>query len=245
MSGGDLIDPCMRWCKPASRPLTAEELRFLAAMMRGHLGLRTGESVREASAQVSTLYSLHEGWAMRCLTLPNGMRQILDFVLPGDLVGLSPVLFGSGSHSVRALTPITLCVFDQALLPTLLREQPDLTWAFLKRRVAEQERADTRLTLLGRLGANERIGYLLLELRERLRARGLFRGRSGPLPLDRALLADAVGLSRAHVLRVMRALRARGLADLTDRILTIPSVRNLAHFSGYPLSRAAIAQAIL
>jgi len=182
---------------------------------------------------------------MRYQMLPKGTRQILDFVLPGDLVGLAPVFFHSSGHSVRALTPITLCVLDRTLLPELLREQPELSWAFLRRRIAEQERTDTRLTLLGRLGADERIGYLLLEMRERLRARGLFRGHSGALPLNRALLADAMGLSRVHVLRAMRALRARGLADLTDRILTIPSVRNLARFSGYPLTRAAGAQAIL
>jgi len=228
----------------AFRALAAEE-KFLAAMKRSHVALVAGEFVIKANARISALYTLYEGWAVRYQLLPNGARQILDFVLPGDLVGLSSVFFGSSRYSVQALTPVTLYVLDATLLPTLLREEPSLGWAFLKGRIAEQERADTRLALLGRLGANERIGYLLLELRERLRARGLFRGQSGALPLDRALLADAVGLSRVHVLRAMRALRARGLADLTNRILTIPSVRNLARFSGFPLTRAARAQAIL
>jgi CRP/FNR family transcriptional regulator, anaerobic regulatory protein len=216
----------------------------MAAMKRGHLALKPGASVMEANTPVTALYTLHEGWAMRYRTLSSGTRQILDFVLPGDWVGLSSVFFGSNSYSVRALTPVTLCALDHTLLPKLLREKPNLGWAFLKGRIAEQERADTRLTLLGRMGASERIGYLLLELRERLRVRGLFQGRSGALPLDRALLADAVGLSRVHVLRAMRELRARGLADLTHRLLTIPSVRNLARFSAFPLAQVSGARAI-
>jgi CRP/FNR family transcriptional regulator, anaerobic regulatory protein len=237
-------DPAPR-SERAFRPLGAEEVKFVAAMKRSHVALTAGEFVIKANARVSAFYTVYEGWASRYRMLPNGARQILDFVLPGDLVGLPSVFFGSSRYSVRALTPITLCELDATLLPTLLREEPRLTWAFLKARIAEQERADTRLTLLGRLGASERIGYLLLELRDRLRARGLFRGRSSALPLDRALLADAVGLSRVHVLRAMRALRSRGLADLTDRVLTIPSVRNLARFCGYPLAQAVGAQAIL
>ena len=219
----------------AFRALAAEESKFVAAMKRSHIALRAGEPVIEANAHISALYVVYEGWALRYRTLRSGARQILDFVLPGDWVGLPSVFFGSSGYSVRTLTPVTLWVLDPSRLRPLLREQPGLSWAFLKGRIAEQERADTRLALLGRLGASERIGYLLLELRDRLRARGLFRGHSGALPLDRALLADAVGLSRVHVLRAMRALRSRGLADLNDRTLTIPSVRNLARFSGYPL----------
>jgi hypothetical protein len=189
---------------------------------------------------------------MRLVTLGVGAAFSPRFQPAGLLVACrsTRVIIDAGPRAVpKGRIDAWLLTDDHAELAAairrLLREQPRLSWAFLKGRIAEQERADSRLTLLGRIGANERIGYLLLEMRDRLRVRGLFRGHSGALPLDRALLADAVGLSRVHVLRAMRALRARGLADLTDRILTIPSVRNLARFSGCPLTQAAGAQAIL
>lgn len=92
------------------------------------------------------------------------------------------------------------------------------------------------MRLLGRLGASERIGYLLLELRARLKNRGLFDGQSCRFPVRRLHLADAVGLSRAHIMRALRDLRDRGLATLSYGVLTIPNARNLARFSGYSLA---------
>src|SRR5579885_2858797 len=158
------LDPALdRACVP---------LQAVTAMTRGRLTLRAGELVITANARLRALYTLEEGWALRYRTLPNGSRQILDFILPGDWVGLPSVFFGSSRCWVRALTPVTLGVLDARLLPALLRKHPNVGWALLKAGMLEQERADTRLTLLGRLGSSERIGYLLLELPDRLPARG-------------------------------------------------------------------------
>jgi len=214
-------------------------------MKARHCSVAAGEELIAEGQTNSALYTLYDGWAMRVRTLPNGARQILDFVLPGDLIGLPSALLGSSASSVQALTAITVCKLDPNRFATLLHAQHSLGLDLLKARIDDQERADSRLVLLGRLGAQERLGYLLLELRKRLRARGLFRGRSDALPLHRVHLADAVGLSRIHVLRAMRALRERGLAVLVGRVLTIPSERRLARFSGYPLTLAATRQPIL
>lgn len=66
----------------------------------------------------------------------------------------------------------------------------------------------------------------------------MFAGRSGSLPLNRIHLADAVGLSKVHVMRALRHLREQGLAEVTGRMLTIGDERKLARFSGYSVSRA-------
>ncbi len=208
-------------------------------MKASHRRMPAGEELIAERQTDSALYTLYQGWAMRVRRLPDGARQILDFLLPGDLIGLPTALLGSSASSVEALTAITVCQHDPKRFPALLRAQHALGLEILKARIAEQERSDSRLMLLGRLGAQERLGYLLLELRQRLRARGVFRGCSDSLPLHGVHLADAVGLSRIHVLRALRALREQGLADLVGRVLTIPSERKLARFSGYPLALAA------
>jgi len=78
----------------------------------------------------------------------------------------------------------------------------------LKTRLEEGRRTDKRLRLLGRMGAEERVGYVLIETYDRLRQRSMAGVASCPLPLRRTDIADAVGLSRVHVMRVMRELRS-------------------------------------
>jgi DNA-binding GntR family transcriptional regulator len=60
-------------------------------------------------------------------------------------------------------------------------------------------------------------------------------GVACPFPLRRTDIADAVGLSRVHVMRALRELRAQGLMDLRGRDLIIPSVARLAAYTGYTL----------
>ncbi len=250
MASTDFLGPaschvCALRCQPAFRPHSARELRFIGGMKKQHLAFAAGEPLIAEGQNSRVLYTLYEGWALRFRMLANGTRQVLDFLLPGDLIGLPATFPGGSRASIVALTPITVCVLDGAVIANLVRGHPEYADALLRDQALERERADTRLTLLGRTGASERIGYLLLELRDRLRMRGLFPGRSVMLPVQRSDLADSVGLSRVHVTRAMRELRERNLADLSDRVLTIPNAQNLARHSGYPLGKPLAVQTLL
>ncbi len=230
-----VCDTCaLRRCT-GFRSFSKSELQFVSGMKCCDVALAAGEDVFREGQPSPFVFTLYEGWAARALTLSDGTRQILDFVLPGDLIGLAGYLLGASPHSVRALTPIRLCALDARQLPALFRAEPSLAMALMAARMREQQRGDTRLALLGRLGACERLAYLLLELRARLRERGLFEGRSCRFPVRRLQLADAVGLSKAHLMRALRELRERGLAELARGMLTIPNARKLAQFSGYAL----------
>ena len=69
---------------------------------------------------------------LRYKTLENGRRQVINFLFPGDLVGLHAGLLGEMKHSVEATTAMRLCVFKRDDLWTLFRNQPslayDVTW---------------------------------------------------------------------------------------------------------------------
>lgn len=229
----------------AFRPLSACELESVAAMKSDHLAFAPGEELVSQGQAGGAFYTLFEGWAARCRTLADGSRQILDVLLPGDLIGLPQVLLSRRAHAVRALTAVTVCALDATRIETLVERHGSLALGLLAARVEDMERADARLTLLGRMGAEQRIGYLLLDLRDRLARRGLIRGQSCLLPLRRAELADAVGLSKVHVMRALRALRTQGLIELRHRTLTIPSESKLARFSGYSYPGSGMRCAIL
>jgi CRP-like cAMP-binding protein len=162
----------------------------------------------------AALFTLLQGWAIRYNTLPDGRRQILSVLMPGDFIGLQKRMTEAASHGVRTLTAVRLCAFQRDALWQLHRELPslgyDLTWL-----AAQGEQVvDENLLTVGRRSARERVAALLLSLHERALQHQLPAADGSLLfPLTQQHLADALGLSRVHVQRTLRALQRAGLCD--------------------------------
>jgi CRP-like cAMP-binding protein len=178
------------------------------------------------------------GWACRQRLLRDGRRQILGFLLPGDLVALGAVASPISEASTVALTR----------LETI--EMPDLAAAgawpgsslaklFHLSPAAEERRLIEHLVRLGRRTAYERVGHLLLELGERLQAVGMADGGRFPLPVTQEVLADALGLSVVHVNRILQQLRREGLIETQGGYVRLPSPRALAAAVDYTEAGAA------
>ncbi len=67
------------------KPVTAEELNSINQIKRDHLLVHAGDEIIRAGDKAPELYTLYSGWAFRFKTLPDGRRQILNFLLPGGL----------------------------------------------------------------------------------------------------------------------------------------------------------------
>lgn len=93
------------------REFTAEELGFVKQFKVDELRVELGASFLREGAQSEHLYTVLHGWAFRYKMLDDGRRQILNYALPADMLGLQGTLMREMEHSVEALTPLTLCVF--------------------------------------------------------------------------------------------------------------------------------------
>ena len=224
---------CRLRTRPCFRPFSADELASVAALKVDHLTLPAKRDVVREGEVGGALYTLYEGWAFRYKRLPDGDRQILDLVLPGEIIGLSSALLGTIRHSVETLTPASLCVMAGYPLTELLRRHIDLTLDLLRWRVEEEHRADVRLALLGRRKPLQRIGYLMLETFDRLRRLELVDGSMCAFPLQRQHLADATGLSMIHLNRTLIKLRDDNLAGIENKTLIIFDRRRLADLADY------------
>jgi CRP/FNR family transcriptional regulator len=233
--------------EPLFRPFSDIELGFVGQMKTDHIVVPPRADIIREDEIGGPVYTLFEGWAVRYHALPNGARQILDIVLPGDLIGLASAVLGRIKHSVQAITPATLCVLQGRGFSELFGSHAALALNILQTRVEEEQRMDTRLSLLGRSTAEQRIAYLMLETFDRLRQRGVIGGGSTcPFPLQRRDLADAAGLSRVHVARTLDSLRERRLAAIQDGTLVLYDRATLADLAGYvPLGEARGRRAIL
>ena len=218
----------------AFRVNTADEVAFIQSLKVGELALRArGDIVREGDV-ADRLYTLLSGWAFRYKTMPDGRRQILNFLLPGDLVGLQSKLFEQAEHGIEALTDVRLCCFARDRVWDIFRSYPQLGFDVTWLGAHEESLVDDNLFSVGRRSAAERVAALLLQLYQR--ASGLGLGEDGllRLPLTQVHIADALGLTEVHTNRTLKALRARGLFDLAAgmlRVRDIAGLRRLARAS--------------
>jgi CRP-like cAMP-binding protein len=182
------------------------------------------------------VYVVCDGWAVRYQRLRAGTRQILDVLLPGDTIALAGVVFGASKYSVQALTPASLCLMNGRQIVGLLKTDSNFAFGVLRTRLEEEQRIDARLSMLGRMNAEERVGYFAMETYDRVRRRGMANGARCPFPLRRTDLADAVGLSKVHAMRALRELRLQSLMEIVGRDLIVPDMERLAGHVGYLLA---------
>lgn len=163
------------------------------------------------------------GWALTSAMLSDGSRQILHFLLPGD-VALSALLFEpKPACSVEAITDVTYRAFNRADLRERLFSNPDMAEKLAVLWTESKRRTDELIIDLGRRPAAERVARLILSLVERLQARGMTTG--GPFEVDFPLrqhhIADAIGLTPVHVSKLLSEFRRNDIIRLSDRSLAI------------------------
>ena len=135
--------------RPSLREFTAEELEFVARFKIDELRVDAGASFLREGTRSEHLYTVLSGWAFRYKMLDDGRRQILNYALPADMVGLQGAVMREMEHSVEALTPLVLCVFPRGKLWDLYGHFPslafDITWLAASRgatdrRISRQSR---------------------------------------------------------------------------------------------------------
>jgi CRP-like cAMP-binding protein len=184
-----------------------------SVLARQHI-LRPGEAP-------GRIIILRQGWALRSAMTSDGRRQVLSILLPGDIAGGELVMRDKVRMPVQSVTPVEYCAFDITHLKEIVEEDTALVWTFIDICLSSREASDARLIDLGRHNAEQRLARLILDLRRRLRARGLSDGATIPFPLRQQTIADALGLTQVHVSRVMRSLRQSRILQTKAGQLTI------------------------
>lgn len=206
---------------PGLRPLTEEQLDFIWSLKMGELHLERGSDILVQGSISPHLYTLLSGIAFRFKAMEDGRRQIVNFLFPGDLIGLQGAMEEPLAHGVEALTPVTLCALPRNRIYEVFRKHPelgyDMTWLGAK----EETALDEHLLALGRRKADERITYFALFLHLRGRQTGLVVGKTLGMPLTQAQLADLLGLSLVHTNKTLQSLRRRGIIDWQPDGITI------------------------
>ena len=215
-------------------PLSADESRALESsattvrLFRPHEDLvREGESAPHVGLLVS-------GFAYRCRVLPDGRRQVVSYLIPGDLCDARQLLVPMATHTVSSLVASNAVMFSRDSLLALMNRYPRIAQALCWLTLLEEQIAREWLVNVGQRTALERLAHLLCEIYARMQAVSLTDGGRCELPLTQVDLADTLALSTVHVNRTLQELRRRGLVSLSGGMLEIhdfDTLQSVAMFS--------------
>jgi CRP-like cAMP-binding protein len=221
------IDPLLRRLEEYSE-LSAEAreaLTTLSAKRSIRIGARR-DLIRQGATPLH-VYLISQGWACRYKSLPDGRRQIVDFLIPGDLCDLNIYILSRIDHSIGAITALDVIEIPREELEAVTDSHPQITRALWWQELVSKSCHREWIVNVGARSAMERLAHLLCEMFLRLESIGATNGASCDFPLTQGDLADATGLTSVHVNRTLQRLRARGLITLVDRKLVIPDMAAL------------------
>ena len=219
------------------RAFTPEELAFVKQFKIDELRVDVGASFLRQGGGSEHLYTVLNGWAFRYKMLGDGRRQILNYALPADMVGLQGALMREMEHSVEALTPLTLCVFPRNKLWDLYGRFPSLAFDITWLAAREEQLIDENLISLGRRTALERVAFLLLHLFRRAEEVGLTKNGAIQFPFTQQHLADTLGMSLVHTNKTLKRLFASNAVRWKDRLFELVDPAALAKIAGDDVSR--------
>jgi CRP-like cAMP-binding protein len=209
------------------KSVTSEELNFINAIKREHLQVPAGEDIIRIGDAAPEIYTLYAGWAFRYKTLPDGRRQVLNFLLPGDLLGLQAAMFDAALYGVEALTDVQLCVLPRKRIWALFGQMPGLAFDIAWLGSRSESFVDENLTSVGRRTAAERVAALIVTLYKRAQVLGMVAGDTFAFPLTQQHIADALGLSLVHTNKTLAKLRRMGMFKQQNGTMTLTNPRVL------------------
>ncbi|HMM87600.1 Crp/Fnr family transcriptional regulator [Bradyrhizobium sp.] len=222
-----------------------EDLKALGRTLDRRVTVKKGQDIIVQGYEYETLDLVESGFGLRFTLLHQGGRQILNAVLPGDIVGFPASLFKRSIFSVMAATPMSLHRVSIKAFTELCRQRTNIAIALIWFAAREASIYAHHLVNAGRRSPLERVAHFLLETHFRLKAVGCASEDSFELPFSQEAIGDAVGLSAPHVNRMLSELRHQGLIGTqnhTINVLDRAALQILAEFEPSYLERTSFSR---
>lgn len=209
------------------------EDEHLAALDFVHSEFGPHEELISEGNKEEKAYLLISGWGCSYKSLANGRRQIINFALPGDFVGVRPLFFRKSDYSFATVSQCRAYEIPRDQFRKIFFDYPRVGLAVLWCIAQEESIVAEHLLGLGQRSALESMSHMLLEMYYRLRLIGLASNGTFECPLNQEELGDALGITSVHVSRVLRQLRERDILMFQDHRVEILNTRKLIELCGF------------
>ncbi|WP_374537667.1 fumarate/nitrate reduction transcriptional regulator Fnr [Chitinimonas taiwanensis] len=209
--------------------LARDEMAQLDEVIRQRIPVKRGEALFRAGQPFHSLYAVRTGFFKTTLLAEDGREQVTGFHMAGELLGLDAL--GGTQHACTAiaLEDCEVCELPFQQLDSLSREIPSLTRHFYKLMSREIVRDQGLMLLLGNMRAEERLAAFLLNMSQRLEARG-FSAKGFHLRMTREEIGSYLGLKLETVSRTFSRFQADGLIKVQGKqidLLDLNAIRSL------------------
>ncbi|PPE70338.1 fumarate/nitrate reduction transcriptional regulator Fnr [Caldimonas thermodepolymerans] len=205
-------------CLPVG--LSRPELEKLDTLVANRRSVKRGEALFHAGDPFQSLYAVRTGFFKTCVSSEDGRDQVTGFQMAGELLGLDAISQDRHTCDAVALEDSQVCVIPYHQLETLSREFNDLQRQFHKIMSREIVRDHGVMLLLGSMRAEERLAAFLLNLTQRLQARG-FSPSALVLRMTREEIGSYLGLKLETVSRTFSKFQDEGLLEVKQRHIRI------------------------
>ncbi|CAN5305669.1 Crp/Fnr family transcriptional regulator [soil metagenome] len=196
---------------------------------------KAGEDIIADGEHSASCHVVLSGLACRYKILPDGRRQIMAFLIPGDLCDAEIFVLKVMDHGVGAITPARTALVPGEAMKGLLRETSSLGEALWWGTMTDLGVLRERIIDHGRRSAYTRIAHLFYELLVRHRMVELACDDQFKFPITQTDLADATGLTPVHANRTLKKLRNDGLVEFSNgrvSVLDHVGLKAAAQFNG-------------
>jgi CRP/FNR family transcriptional regulator, anaerobic regulatory protein len=180
--------------------------------------LNAGQPLFHEGDRASQVFTVTEGGLKLYKLLPDGRRQVMGFVFPGDYLGMT--LNDEHAFTAEALQGTRTCRFNRTRFDDFVEEHPELEHELYRFAAHELAAAQSQMVLLGRKSAAERVATFLLDLLDRKERVSGQAHAEVTLAMSRSDIADYLGMTKETVSRVLAVLKSKRLIRLAalDRI---------------------------
>ena len=187
-------------------PKEQRDLREIATVLDYRRG---GLTIFSEGEDAHFVYAIDEGVVRISRHAENGQRQILAFMVPGDLFGIPDG--GAYCNTAEAVSPARIYRFPWLRLKEIMLKEPQLQLNMLVRVAYDLRQAQRQIMILGQQSTYQRLAAFLLDF---LRHPEFFNEANAQLnlPINRFDLADYLGIARETAARAFARLEREGLA---------------------------------
>lgn len=201
--------------------LDDDDLAALGRMLDRRVVVKKAKDIIVEGYEYKALHIVETGFAIRYKLLHSGKRQIVNVILPGDIIGFPACFYEYAVFSVSAIGKMNLHYVPLDAFAALCLERASIATALVWYAAREAAIYAEHVIDTGRREPLGRLAHFILEMLTRLRAVGCAAERSFEMPLSQEGIGDVVGLSAPHVNRMLAELKSEGLIAMNGHEVTI------------------------
>ena len=205
-------------CLPCG--LAGSDVERLDGLMFSRRKVKAGQTLYREGDRFQFIYAVRSGTFKSSLTLADGREQVGGFYMAGELMGLDGVAHGVHASSTTALEDTEVCAIPFANFAEVTAGNPGMQHVVTRLMSREIVREHSLMVLLGSMNAEERLAAFLLNLSQRLKARG-YSAVEFHLRMSRAEIGSYLGMTLETVSRTFSAFQQQRLLEVDKRHIRI------------------------